>query len=124
MRERGRADEVGEQHRQLPPFGLGRPRDGAGGSRRCELGAAGRGARQRRFFLQAGEGGKQPAAVADKGHTEVFQVLCGQARQNPGVDVVVAECLLILAQAQAAQPSPDLHPRVLLLGRAYRCRPS
>jgi len=49
--------------------------------------------------------------------TEVVQVLIGQVVQNVGIDRVVAECRLILLEAKAPQPNPDIHDRVLSLPR-------
>ena len=49
--------------------------------------------------------------MADRSDADILQIVRGQARQDPRIDVVVAERLLVLAQAQLAQPSPDVHPR-------------
>ena len=98
-REGGRADQVREQHRELPPLGLARGHERRGrGAGRCGTGP------------QGGDPSEQPLAVADRGNADLLEVLGGQARQDPRIDVVVAERRLILAQAQAAQPSPDIHP--------------
>ncbi len=47
--------------------------------------------------------------MADRGDADFPEVLRGQAGQDPGVDVVVAERPLVPAQAQPAQPSPNVH---------------
>jgi hypothetical protein len=46
--------------------------------------------------VQGSDGVEQLAAVTNRGHTEVLQILASQPRQNLGVDVVVAERPLIL----------------------------
>ena len=48
--------------------------------------------------------------MAERGDPELAQVALGQRWQQARVDVVVAERLLVLAQAQPAQPSADVHP--------------
>ena len=49
--------------------------------------------------------------MAERGDPEQMQVIGGQRRQQARVDVVIAERLLVPAQAQPAQPSPDVHLR-------------
>ena len=111
--ERGRADQVDEHHRELPPLGLG---GGAAGRARCGARPAGC-AGEACAGPQGGDGVEQLAPVADRGDAEAAQVVGRQLGQDLGVDVVVAERLLVLAQAQPAQPSPDVHP-VPPIGRA------
>ena len=111
-RQRRRADEVDEHDRELPSFGFGRP--GARGGVRCRRGRGfGRrsGLRRERVLPQGGDGGEQLAPVADRGDAEADQVVGRQIGQDLGVDIVVTERLLVLAQAQPVQPSPDVHPR-------------
>jgi hypothetical protein len=48
--------------------------------------------------------------VAERGNPEFAQVVRGQRGQQVGVDVLIAERLLVPPQAQPAQPSPDVHP--------------
>ena len=71
-------------------------------------------------MAQGGDRGEQLAPVADRGDAELAQVVGRQLGQDVGVDVVVAERLLVLAQAQPAQPSPDVHPDPLI----GRCSPT
>ena len=54
--------------------------------------------------------------------TKVLQVLGCQARQDSLVDFVLAERLLIPFEAQAPQPTPDIHDGVLIpCSRAMIC---
>ncbi len=94
-RQLGRADEVAEHDRQLAALGSrdGRRRGGGLG---------------RRAAAHRGDRGEQPAAVADRGDAETDQVLGRQRGQDVGVDVVVAECGLILPKAEPAQPLRDI----------------
>ena len=48
-------------------------------------------------------------AMADRGDPDLLQVLGVRLLSRLGVDVVVAERLLVPPQAQPAQPSPDVH---------------
>ena len=73
-RERGRADEVAEHHRELAALGLA---DG----RRSLLG--GRRLGRRRAVPQGGDGGEQLAAVTDRGHAEAGQVLGRELAAGP-----------------------------------------
>ena len=58
---------------------------------------------------------RSPRSSSRRWPTEVtpisFRSSAVRPGQDPRVDVVVAERLLVLAQAQPAQPSPDVHPR-------------
>jgi hypothetical protein len=42
-------------------------------------------------------------------HTELLEVGIGQLRQDFRVDRVVAKCLLVLLEAEASQPSGNVH---------------
>jgi len=44
-----------------------------------------------------------------KQNAKPLQVLIGQVVQNLGVDGVLTECRLILFEAKAPQPTPDVH---------------
>jgi hypothetical protein len=66
---------------------------------------------------QGSNGGKQLAAVADRGDTETDQVFGREVSQDLGIDIVLAERLLISSQPQTAQPSRDIHG---LLPAPYR----
>ena len=97
--ERGVAGEVGEEDRDLPAL--------ARGSSACPARSAA--ARTRR--PQRSDRVEQLAPVADRGDAELLQVVGREAGQDLGVDLVVAERLLVPPQAEPAQPSPDVHPR-------------
>jgi hypothetical protein len=103
--ERRRADQVDEHDRQLPPFRAGRrPRlwRSIGRDRAAAAAAVG-------LAPQGGDGVEQPAAVAERGHAEFLEVLPRQPGQQPGIDVVLAERRFVSLQAQAPQPSRDVH---------------
>ena len=86
-RERGRADEIAEHDRQLPPFRLGPhpslPRDPRGkpGEGRVRVGAAAiardgwNWGRQRFGRAECGDGVEQFATMADRGDTQLAQIL-------------------------------------------------
>ena len=44
--------------------------------------------------------------MANRTNADFFQVLLRQARKDPFIYLVVAECRLILPEAQAPQPRP------------------
>jgi hypothetical protein len=114
-RERRRAREVAEQHRQLPSLGAGARVHTA----RC----GGRGKSGRRHGVrrlprhrcrggrvaERGDGVEQPAAVADRGDADLLQILGRQRGQDGGVHVVVAERRLVPAEVEATQPSRYVH---------------
>ena len=92
-RERGRADQVAEHHRQLPAFGI------AARGRRIRRGGACRGA-------ERGDGVEQPPAMPDQADAEILQILGRQARQYPFVDLVRAERRLVLLEPELRSQSP------------------
>ena len=47
-----------------------------------------------------------------KRNTEVFEVLIGQLRKNVGIYLICAKYGLVLIQAEASQPIPDVHDRI------------
>jgi hypothetical protein len=102
-RQRRRADQIAEQHRQLPTFGLGgwpcgRPRHRRpfdNGRRQCALA-------QRRDGLQ------QFPARTDR-QSQRCQIGLGQLRQRFGVDFILAKRWLVSRQPQAPQPRRNLH---------------
>ena len=120
-RERGRAREVAEQHRELPPLRAVPVRAMAASS---SAGRRLRGGRLRRRLgttrgrsgaaAQRGDGGEQPAAVAHGGHADFPQVVSGELGQHVCPDVVVAERRLVPAEAEAAQPSRYVRHRPLV----------
>jgi len=75
------------------------------------------------LVLQDGYGLEQPAAVAERRHPDVFEVLVRQRRQDRRVNVVVAENRLVSLEAQIFEPAEDIHgaPRVLLVGFFWLC---
>jgi len=99
-RQRGRADQIAEHHRQLPPLrGVLRPRTGrCGGRRRC-LGGG-----------QTGDGSEETLAVP-QWHTKLLEIGVGQLRQDIGVDLTRAKQRLILSEAEIPEPTPDIHGR-------------
>jgi hypothetical protein len=98
-RECRRSDEVDEHHRQLPALGLARP---------CGRGWEGR-RRGRCLRARRGERLEEPLAVTECRDAELPEVFGGELPQDLNVDGVVAERLLVLLQAEAPEPSPDVH---------------
>jgi hypothetical protein len=49
--------------------------------------------------------------VPDAADTQILQVLRRQIRQDSLIDMVFAECPLVLFEAKAPQPTPDIHDR-------------
>jgi hypothetical protein len=96
----GRADQITEQHGQLPAFRLDRS---LRRSRRC--------GDRRPAFVEPRDRIEQATAMADRGDAERDQVLGGQSRQNLAVNVMGAECLGVTFQAQIPQPGRDVHRR-------------
>ena len=47
--------------------------------------------------------------MSDKSDTKVLQVLRRQTRQDDVVDLILAECRLILFEAKPPQPTSDVH---------------
>ena len=47
--------------------------------------------------------------MPDRGDAKLLQGLVRQARKNRLVDVIFAECRLILSEAQAPQPDHNVH---------------
>ena len=48
-------------------------------------------------------------AVTDRTNADFLQVLLREARQDPLVYLVIAECRLVSFEAQAPQPTSDVH---------------
>ena len=106
-RQRRRADEVAEHHRQLPAFGLG-----------AELGYRGAPSSRSngRLGAERDDGGEQLAAVADRGHAKADQVVGRQLPQYLGVDIVIKERRARSARgpsfaATPLRPCDDPRPR-------------
>ena len=98
-RKRGRADEIAEHHRQLSAFGIGGRRHKVGCDSRDGSGRAG---------AQRSNSIEQLSAMPDRGDAEILQIFGRQARQNSGIDRVIAECGGVLFEPQLAQPIGDL----------------
>ena len=96
-RKRGGVDEVAEHDGKLAAFGAPKGTTtivSHGWINTSDLLARGRSlVTQRRDRLE------QPATIANQGDTEVFQVIDCQSRQYLSVDLVLAECRLILLEA-------------------------
>jgi hypothetical protein len=104
--QRCRAHQIAEHHRELPTFCSVRA-----GLLRCGRRA---GQRSSIFFVRIPRAEscdriEHLSAVPDGRDAEVLQVLCGQAWEDRTVDLVLAECSLILCKAQAPQPARDIH---------------
>jgi hypothetical protein len=50
----------------------------------------------RHFGAERGNGSEELAAVANRGHADADQIFGGELRQHLGVDVIIAERLLVL----------------------------
>jgi len=92
--ERGRAGEIAEHHGQLPPLGH---RGHSNIGNRRSLGA------------ERGNRIEQSPAVSYQVDAEILQVFGRQASQYPCVDLVRAECRLVLLEPELTQPIPDIH---------------
>jgi hypothetical protein len=103
-RQRGRADEIAEHHRELPAFGF---------TPRCEC--CGRCGRQPwrigygRGSAQGGDGIEQLAPVADRCDANLPEVIRCQLRQHLPIDLVIAEGRHIALKAQTLQPRLYVH---------------
>ena len=98
--------KVGEHHRHLAALGavFGRC---AWGTRRGRCVNGGRLAA--RVAAQSSDGIEQLHAVPECRDAKLLQVLVRQARKNRLVYLVLAECRLVLSEAQAPQPDHDVH---------------
>ena len=104
-RELGRADQIAEQHRQLPPLGfegLGVAR-GAYGCRADQTASRPRAERAAIAF-------ESFRAVPER-DAEFLEILVRQFGQDLGLDLVVLERLRVALQPQLPQPSRDVHKR-------------
>ena len=62
-----------------------------------------------RVATQSSDGIEQLHAVPERGDAKLLQVLVRQARKNRLVYLILAECRLILPEAQAPQPDHNVH---------------
>jgi hypothetical protein len=99
-RQRRRADQIAEHHRQLAPLGLGGDRS-SGGGRRLRGGL-------RRLGAKSGYRGEQLPPVADRCNPEADEIIGRQLRQNLAVDVVGGEFRDVLFEPEPAQPIGDV----------------
>jgi hypothetical protein len=106
-RQRGRADHVGEQHRDLTPLGIA----GTGLVGKFWLG---------NFSATLGDRLQQPAPVSQR-QTEMLEIALTQFRQDIEIDVVRLERIGILFEFVPAQPIANIahalrpwHPRPCL----------
>jgi len=67
---------------------------------------------------QSSDGVKKLSAMSDNTDAQILQVVCRQTRQDRLVDLIFAECRLILFETKAPQPTPDVHHRALALASA------
>src|SRR6185436_12459974 len=64
--------------------------------------------------VQRSDSFQQHPAVTDRTNADFLQVLLRQAREDPLVYLVLAECRLVSFEAQAPQPNRDIHDGVPL----------
>ena len=111
----GRADQVAEHDGEIAPLadGLGSRRNS--GWRRGSLCRSGRMRKsfgwqlfRARVTAQRRDGFQEYPAMTDKADAQILQVLRRQTRQNLPVDRIVAECHLVLFEAQAPQPTVNV----------------
>ena len=106
-RQRRRADQIAEHHRQLPPLGLAGP-DASILPRLHKLGRRDRRAGAREVRSQRGDRGQQLAPMADKIDAQILQIVGRQLAQDLGIDRVIVECRGVLFEPQPSQPIGDL----------------
>jgi hypothetical protein len=105
-----RSDEVTEHDRELTTLGFGEPAADAGGFVRGFGRSAGRSPLLGgRFASQRSNRIDQDAAMSNRRHADIFEVLGRQLRQNCSIDRVLAECRLVLREAKAPQPTSEVH---------------
>src|ERR1700730_15114129 len=79
--------------------------------------------RAREGAIECSDGVKQASTRPDQTDAKILQVLGGQARQYPCVDLVCAERRLVLLEAEPPQPIRDIHGP-LFRREAYRLQPA
>ena len=62
-----------------------------------------------RLVTQSSDGIQQLHTVPERGDAKLLQGLVRQARQDRLVYLILAECRLVLSEAQAPQPDPNVH---------------
>jgi hypothetical protein len=106
-RQRRRADQITEHHRQLPPLGL------AGPDARIllwlyQLSRRDRRAGAREVRSQRGDRGQQLAPMTHEIDAQILQVISRQLAQDLGIDGVIVKCRGVLFEPQPSQPIRDL----------------
>ena len=107
-RQRRRADQVAEYHRELSSFGIGRRRGDGDQRHRC---------RGRRGGAERNDGIQQLAPIADRRNADLPKILGGQLSQHLGTDFVVAEGGHIALKAQTLEPRLNV-TNTVTLGRS------
>ncbi len=130
-RERRRAHQIAEHHRELPALGIG-PRPSLPRERgRAREGVAGCGG----LGAERGNGFEQFAPVTDRDNPDLLEILRCQLRQHLSVDRVRAKRRLVLGEPKTLQPISNFHvrkpsPRIFLhrndmdSAASGRCRPA
>src|SRR5215813_10592337 len=120
-RERGRADEIAEHHRELAAL---RSERAVGAVLLCDLGSSSAGPRG--LVSQYRNGGKEFPAVAYRTYANGDQIVGGEVGQHLGIDIIVAECRRVLLKPQTVQPRLDVHgdlgPAVLRLVKLFSAK--
>src|SRR6185369_5209627 len=109
-RERGRANEVGEHHRQLATLGVVSPSWlDIQGCRRCRYGS--------RDVAEIPDRTPHLQPMAER-NAKVFEMLIGQVRENGHINVVLGKSLRVLGHAELFEPVGNLLHRSRLGGFA------
>jgi hypothetical protein len=116
----GRADQIADQHRQLPPLGLGCARHWrrrAVGSQRFGLNGSER--------LAKAHDGPHKALAVTEGDAKLLEIDLGDPRQDIKIDHGAGEGRGELSEAQVLQPAPNLaHQCLRHRMRALEDRPT
>jgi hypothetical protein len=70
-----------------------------------------------RVFTQSSDGFEQLEAVPECRDAKLLQVLFRQARKNCLVNLIIAECRLVLSETEAPQPDHNVHDGAYNAGR-------
>src|SRR5215471_16745005 len=122
-RNAGRPNQVAEHHREITALANGF-NDGHSTRRRSRWPRACCDGLHVCVFRQSSDGIEELHAVAQCRDAKLLQVLVRQARQDRLVYLILAECRLILSEAQAPQPDHDVHGGALNGLPAMIVRPS
>jgi hypothetical protein len=105
-RQRRRADQIAEHHRQLPPPGFG------SGGRHRRLGRLFGSRRRQSTFTQRCDRFQKLLARPER-QPEGYEIGLGQLRQEISVDLILAEHPLVPRQPQVPQPRRNIHAALL-----------